>query len=311
MKPPTSDLNGHGQPRVLVISASDSKYFFLLRGLIASLEPALARPNVDLACFDLGIVGADREWLQTKTDRIVTPGVHFGLDPDKYGVVPRSFLVRPFLPTYFPGYDVYFWVDSDVWIQDAAAFDHYVSVAMSNGVAAAHEREGAYAIDPRLFVWSLRHDVLGAGLAGGLHLITQPQINAGVFAIAGDAPYWHAWENAYQAAIKRTGRLTPYDQVALNMAVYGVGGASAKKLLGPEWNWICRRGVPMWHDDRQDYCKPYAPYDTLSALHLAGIGKHTEYTIKRTGGGSFETMIVFGSSASNPVRAKSLLASAG
>ena len=57
----------------------------------------------------------------------------------------------------------------------------------------------------------------------------------------------------------------------------------------------------MWHDERRMFCKPYAPYDPLHAVHLAGLGKHVEYDVKRTGGGSFRTKIVWGSSPETPV----------
>ena len=38
-----------------------------------------------------------------------------------------------------------------------------------------------------------------------------------------------------------------------------------------------------------------------AVMHLAGPAKRTRYTVRRTGGGSFETCIVRGSSPSNPV----------
>ena len=41
-------------------------------------------------------------------------------------------------------------------------------------------------------------------------------------------------------------------------------------VLPASANWICDRGVPMWNDDAEAFCEPYAPYRVLSALHLAG-----------------------------------------
>ncbi len=65
-------------------------------------------------------------------------------------------------------------------------------------------------------------------------------------------------------------------------------------ILPASANWICDRGVPMWNDAAEAFCEPYAPYRVVSALHLAGPAKRTTYQIRRTGGGTFETMIRFG-----------------
>jgi hypothetical protein len=50
----------------------------------------------------------------------------------------------------------------------------------------------------------------------------------------------------------------------------------------------------MWNDEAGAFCRPYQPYRTISALHLAGPGKRTAYRIRRTGGGEFITMIRYG-----------------
>ena len=294
-------------PRILIVSASDSRYFFLIRGLLASLGSRLARPNVEFACFDLGLDAADRSWLGSYTANIAVPGTHFGLDRASHDAVARSFLVRPFLPDYFPGHDIYVWIDSDVWFQNGAGFDGYVDGALRHGIAVAHERERAYAMDPRLFAWGVKHAVRGFGVSDGVRLVAQPQINAGIFAIARDAPAWQAWARAYEAAIGRTRRVAPYDQVSLNATIYSRpasrAGSPAPKILTPAWNWICSRGAPMWHDGLGMFCKPYPPYDPVHAVHLAGPGKHREFQVRRTGGGSFTTMLIWGCSPDHPIRA--------
>jgi hypothetical protein len=50
----------------------------------------------------------------------------------------------------------------------------------------------------------------------------------------------------------------------------------------------------MWNDETGAFCRPYQPYRTISALHLAGPGKRTAYRIRRTGGREFITMIRYG-----------------
>lgn len=290
---------------MLVATACDSRFMPLLDGLLDSLRPVLARPGVRLACFDIGLTGADRDRLAALPAAVVAPGTHFGLDPRAHSPALRSFLARPFLREYFPGSDVYVWIDSDVWLQDPGVFDEYVAGALEDGFAITHESERAYRFQAWLFGWTLKHFVLGYGPANGTRLALRTHVNAGFFAARADAPHWDAWSGRYAAAIARTGALVPHDQFALNHALHGdpIGGGRPPRarLLDPRCNWICDRGIPMWNDAEGAFCKPHPPFAAIGALHLAGPAKRTRYTVRRTGGGSFETCIVRGSSPSTPV----------
>src|ERR1700737_3121414 len=107
-----------------------------------------------------------------------------------------------------------------------------------------------------------------------------------MFAIHADAPHWREWARRYEAAIARTGALVPHDQFALNQALHGAlferGPRLETRLLDPTCNWICDRGVPMWNDAEGAFCRPYAPYDSIGVLHLAGPAKRKTYAIRRT-----------------------------
>jgi hypothetical protein len=290
--------------RVLIVSASDSRFMEFLRNLIASLRPVLATPGVDFACFDLGLESADRDWLAGYASTIRPPGTHLGLDEAALSPALRSFLARPFLREYFPGYDAYVWIDSDVWLQDPSVVASYVDAALGAGMAITHESEKGYRFQPWLFGWTAKHFALGYGPVTGAWLLSRSHVNAGFFALAADAPHWEAWAARYAAAIRRTGAVVPHDQFALNHALHARGGARAvARLLDPTCNWICDRGVPMWDDARQVYCKPYAPFAPLRALHLAGPAKRKVFRIRRTGGGFFDTVLLRGTSPATPLGA--------
>lgn len=276
----------------------------LLRGMLASLAPLLARPNVALACFDIGLDAASLAWLRPQCTEIIVPGAHFGLNPAEHPAPLRSFLARPFLPEYFPGYDTYVWIDSDVWLQDSAVFDRYVAGAQRTGLAIAHERERAYRLQLWLLGWTGKHLVKGYGTATGLSLLTRRHLNAGFFAASAGAPHWAAWAARYQRAIAKSGALVPHDQFSLVQTVHTGARRGAGPLettiLDAGSNWICDRGVPMWNDARSAFCKPYAPFEPIGAMHLAGPAKVTPYLVKRTGGGTFTSFLTHGASPARP-----------
>ncbi len=291
-------------PKVIIVTASDHRFMPFLRDLIASLGNTLAQPEVELACFDLGLDVTDRAWLARQRVTIAVPRVHLGVRADDHAPALLSFLARPFLPRYFPGFDVYVWIDSDVWLQDPSVLDRYVAGAMATGMAITHERERAYRFQPWLFGWTAKHFMLGYGALTTAHLLTRRHVNAGFFAIRGDAPHWHEWARRYQAAIGRTGALVPHDQFALNHALHGDGpGATALSaaLLDPGCNWICDRGIPKWNSEQNVFCKPYPPHERIGAMHLAGPAKRTIYDIATTDGRSFRTYLFRGATPDTPV----------
>lgn len=287
----------------MIVTASDSRFMPFLRGMLASIAGPLARPDTALACFDIGLAPQDRAWLEARGALLAAPHAHLGVQPAGLPASLLSFLARPFLPAYFPGFDVYVWIDSDVWLQDEGVFDSYVAGALASGMAITHERTPAYRFQPWLLGWTTKHFLLGYGGADTVHLLLRRHVNAGFFAIRADAPHWHHWARRYQAAIARTGALVPHDQFALNQALYGrpwAGSRLTTTFLEPGCNWICDRGVPMWNDQDHAFCEPRAPWRPIGAMHLAGPAKRTAYTIRRTGGGSFTTCLIHGAGPATP-----------
>jgi hypothetical protein len=286
-------------PRVLVVSAADHRFMPLLRGMLASLPRRIGASAIDVACLDIGLSRSDIDWLNDQGVRAVPPSVHFGLALADHPPTLRSFLARPFLPAYFPGYDVYVWIDSDVWLQDAAVLDRYIQGALASGFAIAHESDRGYRFQAWLLGWTAKHFVLGYGLLEAAWLLSRDHLNAGMFAARAGAPQWSLWADRYEAAIRRSGALVPHDQFALNQALHG--GRGLATFLDPGCNWICDRGAPMWDDAKGRFCKPYPPFAPIGALHLAGPAKRRPYRMRRTGGGVFETFIVHGAAPDHPV----------
>lgn len=283
-------------PRTIVVTAGDAKVMGEMRGLIRSLEAFPERDTIEIGCLDVGQRAEDRDWLSAHGVILATPAVHL-VPPERLLPHERAFVARPFLRDYFPGRDVYIWIDSDVWLQAWWVIDAYRDGALATGMAIAHERERAYALQGWLLAWFAKHFLQGYGILDGTWLLTRPHLNSGLFAMQASAPHWDEWEHHYQAAWNRTAVFNPHDQFSINRMVHG-GAFDRPKLrttiLPPRYNWICDRGHPMWNDETESFCEPYPPYRTIGALHLAGPGKRTRYSIHRTRGGTFQARLTQG-----------------
>lgn len=284
-------------PRTIIITAGDSKVMPAMKGLFRSILAFPQHREVELGCMDVGLADADRQWLADHGVELAVPTTHLGVPPERLKPYERAFVARPFLRDYFPGRDVYIWIDSDVWLQGWWVIEAYRQGALDTGFAITHERERAYHFQGWLLAWFAKHFILGYGVLDGTYLFSRPHLNAGLFAMRADSPQWDLWRQHYQQAWERTSIFNPHDQFSINRMVYGGVLEKPKAeatILPPRYNWIIDRGPPMWNDDEDALCEPYAPYRPIGAIHLAGPGKTTAYSVKRTGGGEFQAFLMQG-----------------
>ncbi len=289
-----TDATAH---KTIIVTAGDSRVMPVLQGLIRSLEAFPERHFVEIGCLDVGQTDADRVWLGQRGVVLAEPTTHLGVPNERLKPYERAFVARPFLRDYFPGRDIYVWIDSDVWLQGWWVIEAYCRGALETGMAITHERERAYKFQGWLLAWFAKHMLLGYGPLDAAWLLSRPHLNSGLFAMRADSPHWALWVQHYQAAWDRTACFNPHDQFSINRLVYGgaLRRAQAKTtILPPRYNWICDRGPPMWNDSTGALCEPYPPYRTIGAVHLAGPGKTTQYDIRRTNGGSFRALLLQG-----------------
>src|SRR5690349_2615638 len=104
----------------IVITSADAAFFDFAKGTILSLREQMpADQRITLGFLDAGCTPAQLEWIARHVDVIRTPAWHF--DFAAAGNAPeflKALLARPFLRDYFPGFDVYAWIDADAWVQD-------------------------------------------------------------------------------------------------------------------------------------------------------------------------------------------------
>ena len=242
---------GAAAPRpseLIVVSAADSGYFPLLRDAVMSVRAL--NPSVPIGVLDLGLVArAARVARRVPGARRARPAGMSNF-PAASGM-PETFkaqVARPFLPRHFPGYEMYFWLDADAWLQEWRAVELYCAAAGAGKIAIALELDRAYKRHykrPKLLgmnlVWKTYREAFGWRVADRLG--RNPTANCGVFALHHDAPHWQAWARLLARVLQRT-RFFFAEQIALNYAIFGEGLPA--NFLPAYCNWAVGDALPAF-----------------------------------------------------------------
>lgn len=257
--------------RLALVTASDAAYFTLLQSLVRSVHAAAPPGACTLCVIDLGLAPAQRAWVDAHADRVVEG--RWDLDFPTRDATPRhvqALTCRPFLPSYFPGSDVYVWLDADAWVQDWDAVVLFARACEDLSIAVCPELDRAYSC---LYDRGLAQRWWHANYARafGGHVANQlwrhPGISAGVFAARAGAPAWRVWAEHLQRGLERT--VEAVDQTALAVAIYTE--AMASTFLSADTCWLCLYARPRVDAETGSLVHPMPPYRKLGILHLAGV----------------------------------------
>jgi hypothetical protein len=283
---------------LIVVSAADSGYFPLLRDAVMSVRAL--NPRVPIGVLDLGLTTEQTAWLGDSAARVVRPG--WDVEFPGRASMPETFkaqVARPFLPRHFPGYEMYFWLDADAWLQEWRAVELYLAAAGTGKIAIALELDRAYKRHykrPKLLgmnlVWKTYREAFGWRVADRLG--RNPTANCGVFALHRDAPHWQEWARLLTRVLQRT-RFFFAEQIALNYAIFGEGLPA--NFLPAYCNWAVGDALPVFDAARGRFVEPYAPHEVIGVMHLAGRDQKTGvHRLDRLDGGTIETSLRYGES---------------
>ncbi len=273
-------------PSMIIVTAADAGFFELLRGLLTSIEAQRADQAVALGVFDLGLTREQRAWVEGRASTVIEPGWDLELPAQLRADQPhiRGLTARPFLPRYFPGHDIYIWIDADVWLQDWRGIELYALGAARGCLIAAVHTDRAYHLQQGTL--RVRHDKfrLGYGESLASELILQHHLNAGIFAAPADSPLWQDWAAIYQEGIDASEGQMISDQAALNVTYHR--RRLPIQVLPAIFNWQCHLALPMWDPLPQKFCEPMLPHLPISMLHMTHNTKHKVFEIRGLDGRS-------------------------
>ncbi|HYX03531.1 MAG TPA: hypothetical protein VE963_15680, partial [Reyranella sp.] len=126
--------------RTIAITGGDAGYFDLIKDCIGSLRATPEGRALALGVLDCGLTEQQRAWCRAEGAELVGPGWDFQFPGrDRLGDGYKALTARPFLPRYFPGFDLYFWIDGDCWVQQGDAIALFLAAARTGALAVAPE----------------------------------------------------------------------------------------------------------------------------------------------------------------------------
>ena len=270
--------------RTLFVTAANEAYVPLLRGLVHSLQQWQPLPYTDLACFDLGLEAGSKQWMAQHARHVKEPGWDLPVSERIKATEPhaRALTVRPFLRDYFPGYDVYLWIDADSWVQERQALDWYLAGAARGALAITPQVHHAYRHTQAGFLWRAQRMQAYFGQPGAQRLSWATYFNAGIFALPANAPHWTRWRNAFETGLKAADGDVCCDQTALNHMLWTE--TMPVTPMPALCNWLCHLALPGYDSKRKRFCEPTAPGASLGILHLAADTKDIRIRVREAEG---------------------------
>jgi hypothetical protein len=255
--------------KAIAITGGDANYFDLMRDCIGSLRAVPEGRALALGILDCGLTGEQREWCRAQGATLVEPAWDFDF-PGRAALKDgyKALTARPFLPRYFPGHDLYLWIDGDCWVQQGDAIELFLRAARTGRLAVAPEIHRS--MRHYRHAWTEFSTINGAAYEKAFgrdvaeRLIRYPLINAGVFALRADAPHWQGWAGVLGESLQRSTDMT--DQIALNVMVYEQGFSC--EPLPSRCNWPVHHATPAWDEARGLFVEPALPHEALGILHL-------------------------------------------
>ena len=269
----------------VIVTAAERGYFGLAMGLVRSIRDAeratgAAQP-LTIKLLDIGLEPQQRAQFDGLCDVFTPPQYHMPLDRvDHEASRLRSRAVKPFLREYFPGYELYLYLDADCWVQNLNDLRMLMQAGAYRGLALTPMIDRTYPElyrkDSEMLRWmnKVHREVIGPDRAE--KLLYLPGLNAGAYSARHDSPLWEHYGNCLREVFEKAKRIL--DQPAFNVAIYE--NRIPYYPLPSRFNWLCIRSLPQVDLRRRALTEPGIPFEPLGIVHLTHrlIGKEFALT---------------------------------
>lgn len=274
----------NNMPEILFITGSDSNQFDLALSCIRSVITNATGFDYHIAFLDLGCSPENLQELDGMSITVHPAKWEFGIQNHNPRVECRKGPIsKPFLRDYFPGYDVYIWLDADTWIQTPEPIELLLKAAKKRGAGFVLELDRSskffHGALPNLlqFMFSQYALTFDQETAKRFHHLAN--INTGVFSLSNASPVWDAWKRSSLTALHAFLNKSPnqqeiewifslLDQIVLNYAVRTEHLVSNIEFLPTRCNWACHLAIPSFDEEKQLFVEPYLPNESIGIIHL-------------------------------------------
>ena len=262
---------------LLVATACDVAHFELAEDLLVSLHAA-GPQRFGIGFVQLGTVPAPKSITDLVDEfRIASAeGEPHGADE---GFEVSKLAIKARLPEFFPGYDIYIWLDGDTWVQNLAGIQQIADYAHVADLCAHPQLDPNYLTChyPDNYTLAVYRRLFGRETAS--QFVRFPMINSGVFGATARSPLWDRWRDALQAIRSRLeGENARFfsDQIPLHHLIF-----SEKLTIYPlraANNWLVNHCAPRIDLTTGRLTVPSFPQEEINIVHLIGPAKEREYS---------------------------------
>lgn len=274
-------------PHKVVVTAANSAFFELATDTVASIRDKREGRDIPIVVLDVGLTDDERNSFRARDVQLVEPGwdYQFQTPPPQWF---KAMTARTRIPHWVPHFDVYLWLDADVWVQRWQSIELLFVAAQKHGFAVVAEADRAYP-DAQA---SNAQGALVSAMDGRLNNLrnyfgdlpphrfaNQATLNCGVFAARSDSPIWALWPRLMATALasKRTNNFFFAEQTAMNVALMS-GEVPFARLPAPH-NWLLTGAMPRVGANRQ-LVHPDFPHEPLGIIHRAGNTKFSRHRLR-------------------------------
>lgn len=263
-----------------IVFSCDEGYFLLARGLVLSLAEA-GYPNGDtrVVLIDIGCTPETVAWMKDRGVDVVS--FDTALVPSKVmsviKPVQRAQVIRPWLPDLLSQFDLFIWLDCDMWVQNGDLMNviragaHIAADAVIVAPGNSHYNSTFYVELEHLFnmqrIWyESCYDAAFAKEAA-----TKLHYSSGVFGMRRSSPVWALWRQEVEylypfLASRNIDLMHLAEQIALNVVIIRSG---LLVRLDPLYNFHCNVAGAVRMANGRVVTNLMLPSREIGVIHLA------------------------------------------
>jgi len=265
--------------RKAIITLADSNYYPMLLELIDSIRSHPESQNISICVLDAGLTDTQVKNIEKKVYKIKK--ANWDIDVPGYKTIGKEWLKsqvsRAFLPSYFPEFEKYLWIDCDAWVQDWNCINLYFKACDEGKLGITQTMGPGYRVMSKVN-WLFRNLALiksqnykharssGIKEEDARKIAFAPHVNIGVFSLEKDSICWKVWQENLKQTLSK-GKIFGSEGLAINLSVY-VNNIPTE-FLPLNCNWIPSNLLPKYDSDKKKFVEPNLPNYQIGIMHLA------------------------------------------